>query len=378
MNNAKKYLLLACTGFSFMAGCGDGSGSETQNDDGEITLSGKVRYPQSNGSIVLMKMGEGGGSVIDTLTLKEDSTFALTLDADPGYYRVNFYNRQQAGIILDDDDINLTVDGNHPRGAVEATGSEDMQLLLDFQKLAQDVQIRMGKLVQQNREASQALDTPRLEALLDESQFIQDSVRDVVHNKLEGNTASLAALQALPFLSYDQDRELIDKMLNDLQERYPDEIVVRQTAEKINSISASAVGSVAPEIDMATPEGGNFKLSELRGKYVLIDFWAAWCKPCRAENPNVVRMYEEYKDENFEILGVSLDRDKDKWVEAIEQDGLPWKQVSDLQYFNSKAAQDYNINAIPATVLVDPDGKIIAKDLRGRSLERKLKEIFEG
>lgn len=377
MKYVKRYMLMAFTGLAVLAGCSEGSGGNEENEDGEITLSGKVRYPQSSGSIVLMRMSESSGSVIDTLQLKEDSTFSLTFSPDPGYYRVNFYNRQQAGIILDDDNINLTVDGNHPRGAIEATGSEDMQLLLDFQKLAQDVQIRMGRLVQENREASQALDTPRLESLMEEAQFIQDSIRDVVHGKLEGKTNSLAALQALPFLSYDQDRDLIDKIIADLQDEYPNESVVKQTAEKINSISASAVGSMAPEISMPTPEGNTFSLSDLKGKYVLIDFWAAWCKPCRAENPNVVRLYKQYQDENFEILGVSLDRDRDKWVEAIQQDGLLWKHVSDLEYFNSKAAQDYNIQAIPATVLIDPDGKIIAKDLRGRSLERKLKELFE-
>ena len=109
----------------------------------------------------------------------------------------------------------------------------------------------------------------------------------------------------------------------------------------------------------------------------MIDFWAAWCKPCRAENPNVVRLYNQYKDKGFEVFGVSLDRTREDWLKAIEDDGLTWPQVSDLKYFNSAAAELYQIEAIPATYLLDPDGKIIAKDLRGPALEAKLAKLFE-
>jgi len=109
----------------------------------------------------------------------------------------------------------------------------------------------------------------------------------------------------------------------------------------------------------------------------LIDFWASWCRPCRVENPNVVRLYNKYKDEGFEILGVSLDRDKQSWIRAIEQDQLTWSHVSDLNYFQNEAAQVYGVNAIPYTVLVDKEGKIIETRLRGKQLENKLQEIFD-
>jgi peroxiredoxin len=110
----------------------------------------------------------------------------------------------------------------------------------------------------------------------------------------------------------------------------------------------------------------------------MIDFWAAWCRPCRLENPNVVRMYQAYNNRGFEVLGVSLDRTKEAWLKAIADDGLTWTQISDLKYFESEAARTYQINAIPATYLIDPDGNIIAKNLRGAELEAKLQEIFGG
>jgi peroxiredoxin len=146
--------------------------------------------------------------------------------------------------------------------------------------------------------------------------------------------------------------------------------------EKVRRAQALAIGVVPPEIELPTPEGKIVKLSDLRGKVVLIDFWASWCRPCRQENPNVVRVYNQYKDKGFEILGVSLDRTKDRWVQAIAQDGLDWYHVSDLQYWSSVAAQDYMVSGIPATFLLDREGKIIAKNLRGPALEAKLKEVL--
>ena len=134
------------------------------------------------------------------------------------------------------------------------------------------------------------------------------------------------------------------------------------------------IGDQAIEINLPNPNGEYVKLSSFRGKYVLVDFWASWCGPCRMENPNVVNLYKKYKDKGFEIYGVSLDMDKKSWLEAIQKDNLTWTQVSDLAYWNSIVVANYRISGIPATVLLDKEGKIIAKDLRGPELEAKLKE----
>jgi thiol-disulfide isomerase/thioredoxin len=137
-----------------------------------------------------------------------------------------------------------------------------------------------------------------------------------------------------------------------------------------------APGKTPPEIALKNPNGKTVKLSDLKGKVVMIDFWASWCGPCRRENPNVVKLYKKYANKGFEILGVSLDKDKKRWVDAIKQDKLDWLHVSDLKAWQSAAAQTYGVSAIPATFLLDKDGKMIAKGLRGAALEQKLEEIF--
>ncbi len=145
---------------------------------------------------------------------------------------------------------------------------------------------------------------------------------------------------------------------------------------QLKQAASFLTGAVAPDFTQRTPEGEEMSLSDFRGKVVLVDFWASWCGPCRRENPNVVRLYDKYKDQGFEVLGVSLDRTKDKWLKAIEKDNLGWSHVSDLKGWKNEVAKMYSVRSIPHTVLVDREGKIIARNLRGDGLERKLASIF--
>jgi thiol-disulfide isomerase/thioredoxin len=158
---------------------------------------------------------------------------------------------------------------------------------------------------------------------------------------------------------------------------FPQEKITCQRLQlKVAAVEKFGKGAVAPELALETPEGNIFKLSDLKGQYVMIDFWASWCGPCRRENPNVVAAYKKYHSAGFEILGVSLDNEKAKWTAAIAADGLTWKHISDLKGWQSVAAQTYEISSIPATVLLDKEGKIVARNLRGPALEAKLMEIF--
>jgi peroxiredoxin len=160
---------------------------------------------------------------------------------------------------------------------------------------------------------------------------------------------------------------------NDLQE-IKNALVQKEQSTQNASV---AVGMPAPEIALPDPNGKVIPLSSLKGKFVLIDFWASWCGPCRAENPHVKRVYDQYKGKGLEIYGVSLDADKRAWTNAIDKDQLPWLHVSDLKYWNSSVVAQYGIEGIPATFLLDKKGVIIARNLRGEELSAKLAEVLK-
>ena len=149
-----------------------------------------------------------------------------------------------------------------------------------------------------------------------------------------------------------------------------------QSGAENKSRNDSWVGKQAPQFSMPDVNGKNISLSSFKGKYLLVDFWASWCGPCRMENPNVVKAYNEFKNKNFTILGVSLDKEKEPWRQAIQDDKLAWTHVSDLKYWNSAAVEIFQFDGIPFNILLDPQGKIIAQELRGEALENKLKELL--
>ncbi len=191
---------------------------------------------------------------------------------------------------------------------------------------------------------------------------------------------------ALGWASRSFSKTEFETALNNLQKKYPADAMLQNMKKSYDAQQEAAqkkeednswVGKPAPELSLPDVNGKNISLSSFKGKYVLVDFWASWCGPCRMENPNVVKAYNEFKGKNFTILGVSLDKEKDAWQQAIKQDQLAWDHVSDLKYWNSKAVDVFKFEGIPFNVLIDPQGKIIAQELRGEDLENKLSQVLK-
>lgn len=215
----------------------------------------------------------------------------------------------------------------------------------------------------------------------DSLDMIRDALKEEVRKKVSpflqqhGNTA------VAPFLVYQlwplqypiTEYEGWEKLIADAQKKHPygQAFITQYETEKM-----FGYGQIAPDFAQQTPDGQLVKLTDFRGKYVLIDFWASWCGPCRIENPNLVRAYQTHKKNNFTILGISLDRDKGKWLDAIKADNLDWTHVSDLGFWQNKVAQLYRVSSIPQNFILDPEGKIIGKNLRGEALDIFLDKLF--
>jgi peroxiredoxin len=209
---------------------------------------------------------------------------------------------------------------------------------------------------------------------------IENETKDIYRNFIRNNPASYISLMALMEYSRQvQDMDELGALYQSLSTDIKNTDEGKFLGSQLTASQTTAIGSVAPDFTQSDPEGNPIKLSSFRGKYLLIDFWASWCGPCRKENPNVVRAYNQYKNKNFEILGVSLDNPgaKQNWLNAIKQDGLTWTQVSDLKGWQNAVALQYIIQTIPQNFLLDPNGVIIAKNLRGENLIKKLEEILE-
>ncbi len=368
-------ILIAAALLLVVIACDESSGIKEKG----VRISGKIENPEPTGIIVLESLNKNSFEVLDTIALEMDSTFHIAREVSEGnLYRLRLYNKQAVFFILNPTDESITVNvGQNIENGYEVNGSKDTDDFMDIQKTAAEMQNYGQQFMPQLMQAQQAGNQNAVDSLQAIVLEKQRSIREDVKTKITGMGTSVAAILSTQLLDPSEDIDFLKKLASKFKREAPDSKMAAQFISQIDKLSVTAVGAMAPEIDLPTPEGNNVKLSSLRGNYVMVDFWAAWCGPCRKENPNVLKAYNKYHDRGFEVYGVSLDKTKEKWVAAIAKDGLTWTQVSDLQYFNSVAAAAYGVTSIPATVLIDREGKIIAKNLRGAALEDKLAEIFK-
>lgn len=315
------------------------------------TLRGQISQPLFDTIYVDHAVNQ---KVLQALALDETGHFATDLQIkESNIYRLRLSDELLYFFILHPgDDVSIQFNLQHPAQS-RIQGSPETQAYYQSQRHMQALRRKSDSIqrVYQQKEYETVL------------AFVQE------------HPTSLSSLFYLEPIKQ-RNPEAFVQAVNTLYEQYPDNRLVRQYKGQARQLMQVKVGSVAPEIALPDTSGQVVKLSSLRGKVVLIDFWASWCGPCRRESPNLVRTYEQYQPKGFEIFGVSLDRRKQNWVAAIEKDKLHWTHVSDLKQWESIAVDLYGFNGIPHTVLIDEQGRVMAKNLRGDALQEKLQEVF--
>ncbi|HEX2606413.1 MAG TPA: TlpA disulfide reductase family protein [Flavisolibacter sp.] len=354
----------------------------TSKTDSSFTVEGRLKNSPSKMVYLEENPSNTAPVIVDSFALKPDGKFELKgKGSEESLYTLRSDQSQFpfALLINDSKKITVTADLENKTVPYSVEGSPASKGIIDFDRTT-------NSQAQKIYDLSRELDTLQkahagdsaLQVPFGQYQRTTTELKTYASDFIANASSPILALYALG--SYQRmanglgmkgftDME-VGELVGKLTGRFPKDASLAAIQKKMQP-------QQAPDFTLPDTTGTPVSLASFKGKYVLVDFWASWCGPCREENPNVVRVYNKYKDKNFTVLGVSLDRTKKAWVDAIRNDGLTWTHVSDLQYWNNAAAALYKVEGIPYNVLIDPNGKIIGESLRGEDLDRKLSEVLK-
>ncbi|MCX2680153.1 TlpA disulfide reductase family protein [Galbibacter sp. EGI 63066] len=282
-------------------------------------------------------------------------------------------------IILEEGNIDVTAYKDSLNYSL-IEGSPSNEDFTAFIQNSRSIRQKISDIQKQGMAAQQKGDTVTMNTLKETFEEVQQEARDYEESFVKNNTDSYVSVLVLEqmMLSKKKTTEEINELFNNLSDEVKATAKGKKIAEELEKVDKLSVGAVAPDFSAPNPEGETISLkSSLGEKITILDFWAAWCKPCRAENPNLVKLYEEYHDQGLNIVGVSLDRKAEDWKKAIADDQLSWTHMSNVKFWQDPIAQLYNIKSIPASFVLDADGKIIARDLRGKALDDKIASLLQ-
>ncbi len=342
----------------------------------KFTINGTVEGEQT-GNVYLAK---NTGKNVDTLAKAAitDGKFVLTgnvANTTSAYLGIEG-KRMGLPVILENADYTAVINLTNPM-ETKVEGSANQQLINEYTAINQAARTAQSELYKEYSAAAQTHDTAKIRQLSQQFEKLGTEANAKQEALIKANADTYAAAFILSNRMGGMDAEELDKQFKNLGPNAQTSEPGQKIAERIKNLSAVAVGQVAPDFTLNTPDGKPLSMHSIKGKVKIIDFWASWCCPCRGENPNVVKIYKEYHPKGLEILGVSLDNNKEAWLKAIEEDKLTWKHVSDLKGWANEAAQLYAVNGIPHMVVLDENNVIVAKNLRGDALKAKIAEMLK-
>lgn len=374
-----KFGVLAMAASCMMLSCGSAKNGCEGSVNGSLKNS-------SNQTVYLEELTPEKIILIDSTKVKEDGTFSFKKSTRSiNYYRIRLGKEQPANqyasptnvvVFITDSTEKVTIeaDGKAMNSTFKITGSKETDLLQEINNYLLIGEKSIDSLNQLYQQNPANFNQQQGEMIFNDIA----QKRSVYMKKFAlDHSENFVVLQALPFLNPDTDLDLFKSVNSVLSKKYPTNGWVQNLGKRIEQLNFLAPGTPAPEFTVKTPEDKDISLKDFRGKVTLIDFWASWCRPCRAENPAVVATYTKFKNKGFAIFSVSLDQNKDAWVQAIKDDKMTWSHGSDLKYWDAAPAKLYNVTSIPYNVLIDKEGKVIAKNLHGPALENKLAEILQ-
>ena len=375
MQFRKAFNVLLFVSILTLLSCGENPSNGTEKIKISVKIDGSGNYDE----VRLQKVNSDYSiELVESANFVEDEIEFNIFVFESTLFRLDFMGYTSLDLILDKSDVDIFVDDSNSLFEFTVNGSDDTEILKSIENKITNYRSEIRELNINFVEASQNRDFELVNSIQSEFDFKKNQFELSLKDYLSSAKSSLAVLVTADYLNIEENLIFRETIYNNYTEEFKDNSYFKNFENKLIKIKSISIGSVAPDIILNDTSGVPISLASLRGKYVLLDFWAAWCRPCREENPNIVENYNNYKSYGFDVYQVSLDRTKEDWIRGIKQDKLPWINVSDLKYYQSEAAELYNVDRIPSAFLLDPDGKIIAKhiDLRGQNLSRKLAEIF--
>lgn len=368
-------LFASALGTLLLASCG-------QNPEG-YTLSGTIKGEPENGTQIFLRTTDSLNQLVgvDTTTVENGKFNFSGEQAEPKLHFVFMETaRGNVPVVVENGQIEMEFQKDSMHLA-KIKGTEQNEFFMAFLEESRKLSERAMAMQMDMREAAQQMDTATVASLREEFQEFQEDAKNFNLDYIRNNPKALISViilgnimgsQALPT---EEVRALYEGLSPEMKATEPG----KRLKEQLENMKSTDIGSLAPDFSAPTPEGDLLALSDVtRGsKLTLVDFWAAWCGPCRRENPNIVSVYNQFKDKGFNVVGISLDNRAEDWKKAIAADGLAWDHMSNLQRFNDPIARLYSINAIPAAFLLDENGIIVAKDLRGPALGAKVAELLD-